>query len=135
MRVKIDPLDRLASEYIRRRAIKLDGGCQRCLAPKFDRVKEDGSIYPAWKQLETSHFIGRANKATRYDPDNMIGICAGCHMYFTAHPLEHVEFFKRRLGEEKFEFLQGRMRNIGMPDKGLIEIYLKEKLANLTEVL
>ena len=29
---------------------------------------------------QCSHFWGRANSATRYDPENCNGICGGCHM-------------------------------------------------------
>jgi len=133
VRVKIDPLDRLASECVRRRAIVIDGGCQRCLTPKYDIEKEDGSIYPAWKQLQTSHFIGRSNKAVRYDLDNLVGICAGCHIYLTAHPLEHVEWFKQHLGD-RFEMLQGRQHQTGKVDRNAIYLYLKEQIRILSEL-
>lgn len=29
---------------------------------------------------QNSHFWGRGNSATRYDPENCDGICGGCHM-------------------------------------------------------
>lgn len=132
MKIRLDALDKLASEYVRRRAIAEVGGCQRCLTPKYDIQKEDGSIFPAWKQLECSHFIGRSNRAVRYDTDNLVGICAGCHLYLTSHPLEHTEWFKNRLGEDKFNMLMGRMRQTWpKPDRKLIEIYLKEQIKQL----
>jgi len=59
VRIKIDPLDALFSEYIRCRAIKEVHGCERCLAWKVD-----------YKGLECSHFHGRAQKSTRWDEDN-----------------------------------------------------------------
>lgn len=131
MRIKRDKLDALFSEFIRKRAIAEVGGCQRCLRPKFDIVKDNGDILPAWKQLECSHFFGRSRQATRYDEDNAVGLCGACHMYFTSHPLEHTEWFAARLGE-RFEFLQGRMRNTWPhPDKKLIEIYLRERIKGL----
>lgn len=129
MRIKRDKLDDLFSEFIRRRAIAEVGGCERCLRPKVDIVKDNGDIFPAWKQLECSHFVGRGNQATRYDEDNACALDFGCHQYFTSHPLEHTEWFAKRLGEDKFNMLLGRMRNTWPhPDKKLIEIYLKEKL-------
>jgi len=76
--------------------------------------------------------MGRAKRSVRYDPDNGAGLCRACHMYFGAHPLEHVEWFKQRLGD-KFDLLQARARQVyPKPDKKLIELYLKEMIRKLT---
>lgn len=130
-KIKTTKLDTLFSEYVRKRAIARVGGCERCLTPKHDKEKEDGSTFPAWKQLQCSHFHGRAKQVVRYDEDNAAGLCAGCHMYFTSHPLEHLEWFKQQLGEEKFDMLNSRMRDMSKVDKAVIEIYLKVKLKKL----
>ena len=126
--IRRDSLDVLFSEFIRRRAIISTGGCERCLTPKFDIQKEDGSVLPAWKQLQTSHFHGRAKKSTRWDPDNACGICGACHMYLGAHPLEHVEFFRKRLTEQGLDLLNARAR---LPakyiDKEAIRLYLEKE--------
>ena len=133
MKIRIDPLDTDVSEYVRRRAIQRVHGCERCLTPKYDTQKEDGSNYPAWKQLQASHFIGRSNKAVRYDSDNLAGLCMGCHMYFTAHPLEHVEWFKARLGD-KFDLLQARARTPARYiDKEVIRLYYKAKIKEVLD--
>lgn len=133
MKIRRDKLDILFSEYIRRRAIKLVGGCERCLTLKYDTLKEDGSIFPAWKKLQCAHFDGRSKKSVRWDEDNACACCYGCHQYLDSHPLEKVEFFKHRLGEERFEFLRGRMRiTYPKPDKRLIELYLKTKLLEVS---
>lgn len=124
-------LDALFSEYIRKRAIARVGGCERCLTPKFDIQKDNGDVFPAWKQLQCSHFHGRAKKSTRFDEDNCIGICGACHLYLTAHPLEHVEFFKQRFGGDKFDMLNSRMRDIQKPDKELLTLYYKQKLEEI----
>ena len=128
MKVKLDKLDILFSEYIRRRAILRCGGCERCLTPKCDIQKENGDIFPAWKQLQCSHFHGRSKRSVRYDPDNCIGICGACHLYLTSHPLEHVEFFKTLLGEEKFDMLNSRVRIRAPIDKELLKLYFQEKV-------
>lgn len=110
MKVRIDPLDRLFSRYILAR----DKYCQRC-----------GGL----GGLQTSHFWGRARRSVRWDEDNACLLCFGCHMYFTAHPFEHTEWFGNRLGEDKFNMLLSRMRNTHpKPDKKLIEIYLRERI-------
>lgn len=130
--MKLSPLDKLFSQNIRMRAIQR-GGCERCLTLKYDIQKEDGSVYPAWKQLQCSHFIGRARRAVRWDEDNAVGLCAACHMYLTSHPLEHVRFFTDYLGEQQVDLLMARNRSREKPDINAITIYLKAKIKELEE--
>ncbi len=119
--MKLSPLDILFSQYIRMRAMVRIGGCERCLAGKVD-----------YKQLQCSHFHGRARRSVRWDESNSVGLCPGCHMYFTAHPLEHVEWFKNHLGEAEYNNLQGRMRQTHpKPDEKLLLIYYREKIKTL----
>ena len=40
---------------------------------------------------------------------------------------------KQHLGEEKFDMLEGRMRQIGMPDKEAIRIYFTAKIKELED--
>ena len=130
--MKITALDRLFSEFIRKRAIQRVGGCERCGHPKYDIQKDDGSIFPAWKQLQCSHYIGRQVKAVRYDEDNAAGLCGACHMYFEAHPDEHEAFYVNRLGRDGFDMLKKREQ---MPtryvDENAIRVYLKAKIKEL----
>jgi len=102
------------------RAMTRVGGCERCLTPKL-----------SWKQLQCSHFHGRARKSVRWDEDNGAGFCGACHLYFTSHPLEHVEWFKVRLGQERFELLECRANQIYKPDIEAITLYLKHKIREL----
>ncbi len=82
--------------------------------------------------LHCAHFIGRSNKATRWDEDNAVSLCFGDHQYFHAHPLEFVEWFKNHLGEEAFNLLLGRQRiTYPKPDKQAIRIYLQAKIKGL----
>ena len=118
MKIRLDPLDRLFSELIRRRS---KGFCQRC------------GRYYEWKDLQCSHFIGRSKRSTRWDEENACALCFGCHQYFTSHPYEHTEWFKARLGEERFDLLQGRARNISKPDRELIGIYLLQQIKELED--
>lgn len=120
MKIKLDLLDKLFSEYIRKRS---KGYCQRC-----------GRFYGNWKQLQTSHFYGRSRKSVRWDEDNAVALCFGCHQYFTSHPLEHTEWFTAHLGEHEFQELSHRARQIGKPDKLLLEIFYKQKIAELERI-
>ena len=114
--MKLSPLDKLFSEFIRRRAMALVYGCERCLTGKLSYV-----------QLQCSHFHGRRKRSVRWDEDNAVGLCAGCHMHFTSHPLEHVEWFRIHLGDRAFDLLNCRMRNTKKPDIEILTIYYKQK--------
>ncbi len=131
---KVDPLDVLFSEYIRRRAIMETGGCERCLTPKHDEQKENGDTFPAWKKLQCSHYHGRSSKSVRRDPDNAAGLCGACHIYLGSHPEEHTQFFKNRLGEQDFDLLSGRLRvPVRYIDKSGVKLWLKEEIRRLKD--
>jgi hypothetical protein len=117
MRIKIDPLDRLFSQYIRLRAKEC---CERCGA------------FKGIQRLETSHFFSRRKKSVRFNPDNAAALCFTCHLYFTENPLAHVEWFKERLGDEKFTLLNIQANVIGSkPDINAITLYLKGEIDKL----
>ena len=109
MKIRINPLDVLFSKLIRLR----DKVCQRC----------GGS-----GGLQCSHFHGRAKKSVRWDEDNAVALCFGCHMHFTANPYEHTAWFENHLGEVKFALLASRSRVMGKPDRVALEIYLKDRI-------
>ncbi len=109
-------MDKAFSEVIRKRAVNRRGGCERCGGQK------------QWQQLQCSHFHGRAKWSVRFDSDNCAGLCSGCHMYLTAHPLEHIRWFKGQLGETKFTLLEARASIIGKPDIEGIWLWLKAEL-------
>lgn len=115
MRIRIDPLDKLFSAYVRKRAVERAGGCERC-----------GHPY-TWMKLQCCHFHGRVKRSVRWDEDNAIGLCFGCHQYLDSHPLEKVEFFQQKL-DGVFDLLNVRAREKGMPDKKMLTLYYQSKL-------
>ena len=124
----IKMLDTMYSKFIRMRAIARCGGCERCLSAKRDIIKENGNIFPSWKQLQCSHFFGRAKHSVRWDEDNAAGLCGACHLYFTAHPYEHGNWIQERLGD-RFPFLVARAYiTHPKPDKESIRLYLQEMI-------
>lgn len=118
-------MDAMFSEIIRKRAINRAGGCERCGSQKHDVQKDNGAVYPAWKQLQCSHIIGRSNFKVRWDTNNAFGLCAGCHMYLEHHPLEHTAFAREKLGQE-LDMLHVRSQAKGKTEFSLIWLYLKE---------
>ena len=129
----IKALDAMCSEYVRRKAIRDIGGCERCKTQKFDIQKENGETFESWKQLQWSHYWGRGKHSVRYVPENAAGICGGCHLYLTAHPQEHTEWFKKRLGEREYLLLEIQAQTPQKLDYEAIRIYLKEKLKEIGE--
>ena len=117
-------LDELYREYIRRRAMKRAGGCERCHTPKL-----------SYKDLQTAHFHTRGGHTTRWDIRNSVGLCGGCHMYIDSHEEEKIEFEKEILGEEEYErlFVLAHMTTKQSPiDYNLIEIVIRELLKEVT---
>jgi hypothetical protein len=113
-------LDALFSIFIRMRAMKDAGGCERCLTPK-----------KSYKDLQCSHFIGRGSWSTRFDEDGASGLCGACHMYLEHHPHNHEEFFRKRLGD-KLDLLICRGRTpVKHLDIKMLTIYFKEKIKEM----
>ena len=109
MKIKIYPLDRSFSKYIKLR----DKYCQRC---------------GGTGGLQTSHFWGRAKKVTRWDEENAVLLCFGCHQYFHSRPLEHSRWFEEHLGQPAFDLLEARAHIPTKVDEKLIEIYLLNRI-------
>lgn len=85
--------DKLFSKYIRDR----DKKCFFCNNPA----------------TQCSHFGGRGNSATRYDPLNCDGICGSCHMRHEGNKQYLYRDMKiKQLGEEGYRQLELRVRSI-----------------------
>jgi len=118
MKIKITALDRLFSQYIRERA---NWKCERC-----------GRDYsPNNGRLHCSHFHGRRKKSVRWEPENAMAACFTCHQWLTENPEGHTAFFKKRLGEKRFNALLIQANTPKKPDLLLIGIQLRHLLKKL----
>lgn len=115
--IKLDKADKLFSQWIRLR----DKECKRCHSP----IKLKNGL-PVSHQA--SHFMGRRKENTRFDPDNVDTLCGGCHMYFTSHPLEHVEWQVKTKGQALVDDLKLRSSMYKKKDRNLEYLYWKQKL-------
>jgi hypothetical protein len=89
--------DKVFSEYIRKR----DGWvCQRC------KKGYDPESSTSRMGLHCSHYYGRGNWSTRFEPDNCVSLCYGCHRYLGSHPAEHSDFINNRLKPKRFKRLK-----------------------------
>lgn len=118
MKIKIDPADKMFSQYVRLR----DGQCLRC-----------GSLVTVnFKGLpithQASHFQGRRKENTRFDPINVCTLCHGCHAYFTANPAEHYIWQVERLGQEVVDQIVLKSNTHCKKDRALEKVYWTQKL-------
>lgn len=91
--IRRDAADARFSLQIRER----DGWyCQRCKS------------MPDHRGLHCAHHFTRRTKATRFDPDNALALCYGCHQYLDSHPHEKEAFWRSEIGDERFDALAAR---------------------------
>ena len=119
MKIKISKLDKLFSDLIRRRD---DWRCRKC------KRQHDSEDSYSRMGLHCSHFFGRSNKGTRFDPLNCLSLCMGCHLYFHAHPIEHTEWFKSQITEKEFDELNRKARAAVKIDLEEIREWIKQEL-------
>ena len=121
MKIRIDPLDKLASLVVKERA---NWCCERCGAHH-----QRGS-----KGLHASHFWGRSKKSVRYDVDrNLNAICMGCHSFFHANPAEHHAWKLKQMGEREYKKLDIDAHLPQKIDKVFIKKHLELLLSELQE--
>lgn len=119
--IKIDRADTLFSQYIRLR----DRVCKRCNSP----VRFNDKGLPVSHQA--SHFKGRRNEATRYEPFNVDTLCGGCHSYFTANPYEHVNWQIQTKGQEMVDKLILLSNSYKKKDRIAEAMYWKQEVNKL----
>lgn len=76
--------------------------------------------------LQCAHGFSRSYKAIRWDTRNAWALCAGCHTYFTHHPIEWDLWMLDRLGVETYGELRELALTHRMPD---LEVVLMELAA------
>ena len=119
MRIRRDKADDLFSKLVRERA----GGCCETCRKYFPEGERRG--------LHCSHIFSRRHLATRWDPENAIAECFGCHQKGAGNPVEHFYALETMLGKERLERL--RVRHTGtlkVPDW-----YMKQIIKNLASEL
>jgi len=84
---------RLADSLFAAFIVHRDGCCQKCGTTSY---------------LQCSHHISRGRLATRYDPENAVAHCRGCHKTFTENPPLHLEWIIDRMGADEYELLLDR---------------------------
>lgn len=71
---------------------------------------------------QNSHFWGRANSSTRYDPENCDGVCGGCHMRHEGNKQGLYRDLKiKQLGMDGYMALEKRARSIVKRRDAIVE--------------
>jgi hypothetical protein len=80
---------------------KLDAECRRIVREKYPMCPMCGRT-----NVQTCHIFSRSHKSTRWDLDNIIGLCYGHHIYF-AHkePEKFREWLIKLMGLKKYKAL------------------------------
>lgn len=117
--VRIDLADKYFSLFIRYRA---NWKCESCFTQH-----EVGS-----QGLHCSHFWGRARESTRFDPENCVAHCHGCHAFLTANPELHRAWKLKQIGQQRYDLLMVRAHTTQKKDRTLMamiceKLYLQEK--------
>ena len=115
----ITKLDKVFSEYIRRRYAKNDiATCVTCGKKDY------------WKKLQAGHFMSRKHYATRWDEDNVEVQCSACNVFRYGEQY----LFAKYLGTEKADMLLNKSREtVKFPDweiQEMIDLY-KTKISLL----
>lgn len=111
--------DTAFSKYIRTRD---DWTCRRCKAYHE----------PPTMALHCSHYFGRTRESVRFDPDNCIALCYGCHHFWEKEDREaYREYMIEWLGEDRHEALVIRSRMKGNRDDKMEAMIWREALKQI----
>ena len=116
-RVVINPLDTLFSKFVK---LKAGGKCEFC-----------GKV-PNPMGYHCHHGVaGRRYLNTRWEEDNCAALCLACHNLLGDFPSTNIDFFKKRIGTERYEQLEIIARTyhkMTKERKQEIKAYLKERI-------
>ena len=117
MNIRLDPADKVFSQYIRLR----DGKCQRCRSLVIVNLKTGLPI-----SHQNSHFFGRGKESTRFDPDNCCCLCMACHRLWGSDEREDYRaYMVKKLGQRGFDALTIRANQTVKKDRKMSLIQAK----------
>lgn len=121
---KLDTLDRIFSEYIRRR--DSDGnGYGRCISC--------GKIV-YWKDADAGHFVNRAHMSLRYDEKNVNLQCRHCNRFREGEMLGYSEGLVKKYGSEVLDYLKIKKHNTCKLSQVAIDALKKEYKKKIKEL-
>ena len=80
-------------------------------------------------QLQWAHIYSRRYLCLRWDPGNALALCAGCHFWIHANPMDGAEFVRDTVGADEVTRLRLSLAESRKPDLEAIGLRLTELLA------
>ena len=122
--MNIKKLDKIFSEYIRRRDADENGYVKCCTCPTVSH----------WKEMDCGHWMLRGNKGTRFDERNCHAQCRTCNTHEDGMYDEHSSYIMHKHGLNALSDLVYNARHeshfMQHEIDELVEIY-KQKINNL----
>lgn len=133
--------DKMLDHLARRLVFKRDGyACVRCGKACTQELHERGdrTIYVG---IQWCHVHTRRIRSLKWDPDNALTLCPGCHLWWHGHVPESadpfaddehrydsaMEWFKRKYPERSAR-LAMRLQTPSHPDYGAIYVWLRNEV-------
>lgn len=83
--------------------------------------------------LQWAHFNSRRLHSIRWDRDNSMALCGGCHYNFAHHkPGEFRDWWRSQIGENAFNLLALRLKATSRPDYAGLRVALRQEWLALT---
>jgi hypothetical protein len=96
----IKKLDKLVSDMVRNRD---NWTCVRC----------NKRYEPPTNALHCSHYFSRRFMGTRFDLNNLMALCYGCHRYVEGDKQGwYYAYMLKKLGQQNYDLLEYRARNV-----------------------
>lgn len=129
-------LDAKYSRYVRLR----DGLRCRCCGKQFDLYENNKGEFTIPQDYQCAHIIDRQAPHTRYKPENLLGLCSGCHIKFdgkwTIYGREKEQFRERvyhsaGITRDHLDLLEFAKKQTGQPDYTGLEMWVDAELAKI----
>lgn len=122
---KLDSLDRVFSEWIRRRDSDPHTGLGRCISCK--KIVH-------WKEADAGHFVNRKHLSLRYDEKNVNLQCRSCNRFDEGNVIGYNHGIIEKYGDGVIEYLRVKKHNsckLGKFETDLLKKIYKAKIKEL----
>ena len=109
-----DSCDKLFSKIIRSQ-----GFCTRCGEKKYEL-------------LQPAHIYSRKFNSVRFDEDNTLCLCSGCHFWAHANPTEFTKWLETFINLDKLKEKKNQVVHYKLHNWLDLETKLKEKLNDIS---
>lgn len=82
-------------------------------------------------QIQWAHIYSRRYLSVRWMPQNSLALCAGCHFWIHANPMDGAEFVRDTVPSHDLDTVRDRLNSNEKPDLDAIRLSLESQLASL----